>query len=314
MVAKRDWIDKDFYAVLGVSKDADHATIKKAYRKIARDNHPDQHPDDAAAEKRFKEAGEAWAVLSDEESRREYDEVRRLAASGAFNGHGAHAGGFPGGGGGDFSDIFRVIFEQQGAGGDMPFGFTQTRRRPRRGRDLMGQVSLSFDDALVGVTTTLRLAGSREVQVRIPAGITDGARIKIAGRGEPGADGGPPGDVVVQVHVGEHEVYGRAGRDVTLEVPITFAEAALGTKLEVPLPLGGTKRIRIPKGTASGATFRIRGAGAPGGKKKDGDLLVTVQVQVPTELSREQRDLVERLGELDDTSDRDRLFGRVVTT
>lgn len=314
-MASRDWLDKDFYAVLGVDQDADAATIKKAYRRIARDNHPDQHPDDEAAERRFKEAGEAFRILSDEDKRREYDEIRRLGAQGAFSGGGRGAG-FPGGGG-DFSDMFRMIFEQQGAAQGDPFGFGQRTPRRRKGQDLAGDVRLAFDDALAGVTTTLRIGAAagtpRDVTVRIPAGVRDGARIRVAGKGGPGQNGGPPGDVIVTVRVADHPVFGRDDDDLTLELPISFAEAALGTKLEVPLPLGGTKRIRIPAGTSSGSTFRIRGAGAPRRRGKPGDLLVTVQVDVPETLSAQQRTLVEQLAELDDVTARDRLLGRITT-
>lgn len=311
-MASRDWLDKDFYAVLGVSKDADAATIKKAYRKIARSNHPDQHPGDDAAENRFKAAGEAFRVLGDDDTRKEYDDLRRLGAQGAFRGGGMPAGFTAGPGGGDFSDVFRMIFEQQrGNGSEVPFGFGQPRQ-PRRmkGHDFAANLPLSFDDALAGVTTTLGILGE-EVTVRIPAGVKNRAKIRIAGKGGQGTNGGPRGDVIVTVNVEDHRLFGRSGNDITLDVPVTYAEAALGTKLDVPLPGGGTKKIRIPAGTASGSTLRIRGAGAPRGKGKYGDLLMGITVTVPEDLTTEQRQIVEQLAELDDVTDRDRRFGAV---
>jgi molecular chaperone DnaJ len=380
MAPQRDWLDKDFYGVLGLSKDASSADIKKAYRRLSRELHPDANPDDPAAEERFKEVSEAYSVLGDEEKREEYDEVRRLAASGAFSG--GFGGGGPGPQGfhfeqgdvGDLGDILSGLFGGRGG------GFGGRRRRPQKGADLEASVSLSFEDALQGVTTTLRVTGDgpcgacggsgarpgtnprhcercagsgtvavdqgmfstsqpcprcggrgqvidepcptcdgsgrevkpREIRVRIPPGVKDGARIRLAGRGGPGENGGPPGDLYVVVSVEPHPLYGRRGDDITMEVPLTFAEAALGTKLTVPLPGPGdgeTRTIKIPAGTATGRTFRIRGAGAPRSSGRGrGDLLVTVKVEVPQKLSRRQKQLIEELGALDDTAERDRLL------
>ncbi|MDX1660116.1 MAG: molecular chaperone DnaJ [Nitriliruptorales bacterium] len=379
MPPQRDWLEKDFYAVLGVSEDASQDEIKKAYRKLARENHPDATPDDPQAEQRFKEVGEAYAVLGDPETRNEYDEIRRLGASG-FGGFGGPGGaGFSGAtfGGGDLGDLLRNIFSDAGAGFGGGGGFTTAgrRSRPRRGQDLETEVNLSFEDALAGVRTKLRVTGAgvcdncggsgaapgtspttcptcegrgqvtvdqgpfsianpcprcagrgqvieepcsacggdgrvvkpRELTVAVPAGVKDGAVIRLAGRGGPGADGGPSGDVFVKVRVEPHPLFGRKGDDLTVEVPITYAEAALGTKLTVPTPHGGSTTIKIPSGTASGRTFRVKGKGAPS-NGKTGDLLVTVRVQVPDKLSREQKRLIKELAEHDDTSERDRLL------
>ena len=378
MPPQRDWLEKDFYAVLGVSKDASQDEIKKAYRKLARENHPDANPDDPQAEQRFKEIGEAYAVLGDEQSRKEYDEIRRLGAAGlgGFGPGAGSAGGFQGGFGGDLGDLLRNIFSDAGAGFGGGGGFTAGRRsRPQKGQDLEAELHLSFEDALAGVRTKLRVTGAgacdncggsgaapgttpvtcptcggrgqvtvdqgpfsianpcpqcggrgqiietpcsvcggdgrvvkpRELTVAIPAGVKDGAVIRLPGRGGPGMNGGPAGDVFVKVRVEPHPVFGRRGDDITVELPITFAEAALGTKLAVPTPQGGTTTIKIPAGTASGRKFRVRGKGAPT-NGKTGDLLVTVRVQVPEKLNKEQKRLIKELAEHDDTSDRDRLL------
>ena len=374
MAPQREWLEKDYYAVLGVSEDASQDEIKKAYRRLARENHPDANPDDADAERRFKEVGEANAVLGDPEKRKEYDELRRLGASG-FGGFGGFEGGGGRGfaGGGDLGDLLRGIFGEAAGGG---FGSGRTRARARAGSDLQADVHLSFEDALAGVRTKLRIHGDgpcdtchgtgaapgtspvtcstcggrgqvvadqgpfsiantcpacggrgqrvetpcptcsgsgrvtkpRELTVRIPAGVKDGATIRVPKRGGPGVNGGPAGDVLVNVHVEPHPVFGRRGDDITVEVPLTFAEAALGTKLKVPAPDGSHSTIRIPAGTQSGRTFRLKGKGAPG-RNRTGDLLATVQVSVPDKLSRKQKDLIAQLGELDDTSERERLFG-----
>lgn len=365
-MAQREWLEKDYYAVLGVAQDAPADEIKKAYKKLARTYHPDANPDDAEAEKKFKEVGEAYGVLGNEESRAEYDQIRRLGASGFTGGFGGgNAGGF-----GDFEDLLSAVFGGSGGGFSSGGGFGPRAARPIKGRDLAADVHLSFDDALAGVKTTLRVRGpgpcetcrgtgaapgtspvtceecggrgqvavdqgpfsfaqpcptcggrgqtipnpcstcrgtgstirERDLSLRIPAGIRDGAVIRAPRRGGPGQNGGPPGDVLVTVHVDPHTLFGRRGDHVTLEVPLTFAEAALGTKLAVPVPSGGTSTIRIPAGTTSGRTFRVRGKGVNG----KGDLLVTVVVDVPTKLTREQKKLLEQLGELDDTSVRDR--------
>ncbi len=377
MPPQREWLEKDYYAVLGVSDDASQDEIKKAYRRLARENHPDANPDDPAAEQRFKEVGEAFAVVGDEEKRKEYDEIRRLGAAGfgGFGG-GGFGGGFPGEAG-DLGDVLRTIFGQAGGGMGGFGGYGAGRpQRPQKGADLRADVHLSFEDALAGVKTTLRIRGDgacdtcagsgaapgthpracttcggrgqvivdqgpfsiantcpacagrgqeidspcptcsgtgrvvkpRELTVRIPAGVKDGATIRVPRRGGPGANGGPAGDVLVQVHVEPHDLFGRRGDDVTVDVPLTFAEAALGTKLRVPAPDGSTTTIRIPSGTQSGRTFRIRGKGAPSKNGRAGDLLATVRVEVPSKLSRKQKDLVQQLAELDDTSDRERRF------
>lgn len=384
MAPQREWLEKDYYSVLGVDQDASADEVKKAYRRLARQYHPDSNPDDPGAEQRFKEIGEAYAVVGDEQTRKEYDEIRRLGASG-LGGFGGAGGGSPFGGGAaggaDFSDLLRTIFEQSGTGGRGGFsgfgggmGGRARPARPSKGRDLRAEVHLSFADALSGVRTKLRIRGDgpcdtchgtgakpgtsphtcstcggagqvtvdqgpfsiaqpcptcagsgqeiddpcptcqgrgrtvqpREVTVRIPAGVRDGATIRVPGRGGPGSNGGPAGDVLVEVTVEPDELFGRRGDDVTLEVPLTFAEAALGTKLSIPTPHGDTRTIKVPAGTATGRTFRLRGEGAAGRNGKTGDLLVTVRVQVPEKLSRAQKSLVEQLREHDDTSDRDR--------
>jgi molecular chaperone DnaJ len=382
MAPQREWLEKDYYDVLGVSKDASQDEIKKAYRKLARANHPDANPDDAQAERRFKEVGEAYSVLGDEPKRREYDEIRRLGASGFA---GSPGGGFPGGGFGDadLGDLLSNLFGQAAGGGGAPGGFTGgptrpgERRRPTRGRDLRADVHLTFEDALQGVRTTLRVTGDgacdrcggsgaapgthpttcnvcggrgqvtvdqgpfsfaqpcnacggrgqridtpcttcegqgrvvkpRELTVKVPAGVKDGAVIRVQGRGGPGVRGGPSGDVLVTVHVEAHPLFGRRGDDVTLEVPITFSEAALGTKLRVPTPQGETRTIKIPSGTSSGRTFRVRGQGAPKKNGGYGDLLVTVRVEVPSKLTKTQKRLLEELSQHDDASAREqRLF------
>jgi molecular chaperone DnaJ len=374
---QREWLEKDYYQALGLSEDASADDIKKAYRKLARENHPDANPDDPTAEQRFKDVGEAYAVLSDATKRREYDELRRLGAAGFVGGNGGARGGDPFGGfaGGDLGDLLGQMFSQGTATrGSRP-------RRARRGRDLRAEVHLTFEDALAGVRTTLRVTGDgacdtchgsgaapgttpvrcevcsgrgqvtvdqgpfsfaqpctacggrgqrietpcatcsgsgrvvkpRQLTVKVPAGVKDGAVIRVGGRGGPGADGGPAGDVLVTVHVEKHPLFGRRGDDVTLEVPITYAEAALGTKLTVPTPSGGSRTIKIPAGTTSGRTFRVRGEGAPKRGNGTGDLRVTVRIEVPARPTRDQKRLLEQLAELDDTSARDaQLLGGVV--
>ena len=372
MAPQREWLEKDYYATLGVSKDASAEAIKKAYRALARSSHPDANPDDPKAEARFKEIGEAYAVVGDAAQRKEYDELRRLGASGYPGGFpGAGGGGFGGFGEADLGDILGQMFGGAGRGA----GGRGGARRARRGVDLETDVHLTFEDAFAGVSTTIAVTGEaacqtcsgsgaapgssrvtcttcggrgevavnqgpfsfaqpcgrcggagttveqpctscrgngrvnrqRQLQVRIPAGVRDGATIRVAGRGGPGRDGGPAGDVLVRVHVAAHPRFGRRGDDITLDVPMTFAEVTLGTTIEVPTPAGGRRRIRIAAGTQPGKVLRLRGEGAPrsGRGKGNGDLLVTVRVQVPQRLSREQKRLVEELASLDDTTDRD---------
>jgi molecular chaperone DnaJ len=382
---QREWLEKDYYELLGVAKDASHDEIKKSYRRLARANHPDANPEDSQAERRFKEVGEAYAVLGDESKRREYDEIRRLGASGF--GFPGGAGGGPGGGfgsfeGGDLGDLLGQIFGAAGAGGGGVGGrfgagaTTRGRSRPRKGPDLGADVHLTFEDALAGVRTTLRITGDgacdtcggsgaapgttpstcsvcggrgqvtvdqgpfsfaqpcnacggrgqridtpcttcdgsgrvvkpRQLTVRIPAGVKDGAVIRVPGRGGPGAGGGPAGDVLVTVHVAAHPRFGRRGDDVTLDVPISYSEAALGAKVTIPTPSGSTRTIKVPAGTASGRTFRLRGEGAPKRGGGSGDLLATVRIQVPTKVSRDQKRLLQELAQHDDPTLRDRVL------
>lgn len=305
-MTSQDWFSKDFYQVLGVSKDASPEEIKKAYRKLARDLHPDRHPDDAAAESRFKDVGEAYAVLSDPEQRKQYDAIRAMAGGGArfsagsggpsgaagfedvfggmFPGGGPAPGGrtrFSTGGGGGFEDILQDMF---GGGG---FG----RRTAQRGGDIVTSARLPFRHAVEGSTVQLTTNG-QSMTVRIPAGVKDGQKIRLRGKGQPGRGGGEPGDMVVTVHVDPHPVFTMDGTNLRITVPVTFAEAALGATIEVPTLAGDVVRVKVPAGTPSGRTLRVKGRGVST-PKTTGDLLVTVQVAVPTNLSAKAKKAVE---------------------
>jgi len=368
-MSTRDWVEKDYYKTLGVPKDAKPDQIKKAFRKIARENHPDQHPGDKSAEQRFKEASEAHDVLSDPDKRREYDEQRSLFGSGFRFPRG---GGAPGGGASG-EDVFRTmgdaglgdllgnLFGQAGAG-----GVRRTTRGPRRGSDVEGEVTIGFNQAVEGTTVGVQMtsddacpacrgtgakAGTmprvcptcqgsgmqqstsggvfqvtepcREcrgrglivdnpcevchgsgrtqsrhtMQVRIPAGVTDGQKIRIKGKGSAGENGGSAGDLYVIVHVRPHPVFGRQGDNLTVTVPVTFAEAALGAEVEVPILGGGSVKLRIPAGTPNGRTFRIRGRGVTKSTGEKGDLLAAVDVQVPGHLPDEARSALQAYAE-----------------
>ncbi len=377
----KDWLEKDFYAVLGVSKDATADEIKKKYRKLARELHPDKNPGDKAAEERFKGVSEAYDVLSDDAKRKEYDEARSLFAGGGFRSGG---GGFGGGGGGfgggqqynvNVEDLFG---EDSGGFGDFLGGIFNRGRgggarppQPRRGQDLESSLTLSFDDALDGVTVPLRLStdapctschgtgakagtvprmcptcdgsgqtsrnaggfaladpcvtcrgrglfvddpcptchgsgrglSSRTVQARIPAGVRNGARIRLKGKGGSGERGGPSGDLLVDVTIAPHPVFDRKGDNVTVTVPVTFAEAALGAEVSVPTPRGGSVKLRMPAGTANGRTFRVRGKGIRRKDGTNGDLLATVEVTVPQKLTTEEREALQAYA--DQTADHD---------
>ena len=362
---QQDWLEKDFYAILGVAKDANAAEIKKRYRSLARELHPDKNPGDAAAEERFKAVSEAYDVLSDDAKRKEYDEARELFASGGFR---------PGGGfgpqGGSYSVNFEDLFGGESAGfGEFLGGvFNRGGRggrgapRPRRGADLESALTLSFDQAIDGATVPLRLqvegscgacrgtgaapgsvpsmcptcggggqvsrnAGgfafaepcptcrgrglyvedpctmcrgsgrgvqSRTVNARIPAGVKDGATIRLKGKGAPGDAGGPAGDLLVRVSVPAHPVFGRKGESITITVPVTFAEAALGAEIPVPVPRGGQVTLKVPAGTANGRTFRVKEKGIARKDGSHGDVLVSVDVAVPQRLDDEARDALER--------------------
>jgi molecular chaperone DnaJ len=371
-VSTRDFIEKDYYKALDVKKDASQADIKKAYRKLARQLHPDKNPGDAKAEERFKEVSEAYDVLSDESRRKEYDEARSLFGSGGFRGAGGRpAAGRAGGPGGfDLGDLFG---NAGGAGGTATgtgglgdlfgglFGGGRARSGPVRGADVEAEVTLSFTDAADGATVPLRLTSpancptchgtgarpgstpkvcprcegtghisrnvggfgldepcrqcrgrglliddpcptcsgtgtattERTLRVRVPAGVADGQHIRLKGKGDPGSRGGPAGDLNLLVHVGSHRVFGRKGDNLTLRLPVTFPEAALGTTVKVPTLDGPTVNVKIPAGTSNGRTLRVKGKGV---RRKDGtrgDLLVTVDVVVPTELTGDAKDALQ---------------------
>jgi molecular chaperone DnaJ len=370
VVGSKDWLEKDFYAVLGVTKSATTDEIKKAYRKLARELHPDRNPGNAESEDRFKAVSEAYDVLSDDRKRKEYDEMRQLFGSGAFR-RGARGGGTPFDmsdlfgdatadpagdrrfGGAGFSDLFSSIFS--GGGRSSP-----GRRGPSRGRDVEAEVLLDFRDAVNGATLplTLRAPGvcdtchgsgakpgsvprtcpvchgaglvssnqgafsfsepcrecqgvgtivdvkcpechgtggvtkTRTLNVRIPPGVADGQKIRLSGRGEPGARGGPAGDLYVLIKVRDDALFGRHGDDLTLAVPITFPEAVNGVDLTVPT-LDGSVTVRVPAGTPSGRVLRVRGRGVPRRDGTNGDLLVTVDVTIPKDLPEAARKALE---------------------
>jgi len=387
MAVQREWFEKDYYAILGVPKDADAKEITRAYRKLARENHPDAKPDDPAAEERFKEVSTAYDVIGDAAKREEYDEARAMGPMGAMGGFGGQGGPGPGGGftfdasqfagAGGIGDVLGNLF-----GGGGGFGGGRSRGSgPQRGGDLQAELHLNFRDAVHGIETTLHLVGDavchtcagsgaepgtlpttcpvcagrgvvqddqgmfatsrpcpncggrgsiiehpchtcggrgierrpRDVKVRIPAGVTDGRTLRLAGRGDPGRNGGPPGDLFVECHVEPDPVFRMDGTDLRLAVPITFAEAALGADVEVPTLDGAPVKVRIPAGTRNGRTFRVRARGVPA-KRKQGDLLATVEVAVPATLSDAERDAVEALAAAATESPRAHLLAQAGAT
>ena len=327
-MASQDWFEKDFYAILGVPKDADAAAVKKAYRKLARTHHPDKNPGDAAAEQKFKDIGEAHAVLSDPKQREEYDAVRQMAHGGArftaggaggnggfedifsaFGGGGggsrvrfdtggrqSYGGGYPGGGD-DINDLLSQMFGGAAGGGGRPqpgYAGYGAPRGPRKGADVQASTTLPFRDAVEGSTVTLRTAEGRTITARIPAGVKDGQKIRLRGKGQPGEPGAGAGDLILSVAVERHPVFGREGDNLTIDLPVTFAEAALGATVAVPTLDGSSVKVRIAPGTPSGRVLRVKGRGVAG-KSSTGDLLAKVQVIVPGELSDKAREAVEVL-------------------
>ncbi|MFJ5709970.1 MULTISPECIES: molecular chaperone DnaJ [unclassified Streptomyces] len=369
-MSTKDFVEKDYYKVLGVPKDATEAEIKKAYRKLARENHPDANKGDTRAEERFKEISEANDVLGDPKKRKEYDEARALFGNGGFRAGGPGGGSFNfdlgdlfgggaqggagGFGGGGLGDVFGGLFNRGGGAG--------ARTQPRRGQDIESEVTLSFTEAIEGATVPLRMSSqqpctacsgtgdkngtprvcptcvgtgqvsrgsgggfsltdpcvdckgrgliaenpcevckgsgraksSRTMQVRIPAGVSDGQKIRLRGKGAPGERGGPNGDLFVVVHVDAHPVFGRKDDNLTVTVPISYTEAALGGEIKVPTLGGPAVTLKLPAGTPNGRTMRARGKGAVRKDGTRGDLLVTVEVAVPSELDDKAREALEQ--------------------
>lgn len=364
-MAEREWADKNYYADLGVSSSADHAEIRKAYRKIARENHPDKKPGDTAAEERFKKAAEAYDVLGDDKKRKEYDEFRDMLKSGGFGGSGfpggfrssgGQTGGFnvedlfggatTGGGSasaGGFSDIFGSFFDREG--GTRTSTRSTRTAKPSRGPDVEAEIDLPFRDAAKGTTLPLQISGeapcttchgsgsrsgapvtcttcqgsgftsknrgafgfsapcpdcgatgeiiedpcpacdgsgtvhrTRSITVRIPAGVVDGQKVRLAGQGEAGPNGRPSGDLFVTVHVTPDKIFTRQGDNLQVTLPVSFAELVLGDTVSVPT-LDEPVRMKVPAGSKDGRVLRVRGKGI-----KNGDLLVTLRVEVPTDL------------------------------
>jgi len=331
-VAGQDWFEKDFYAVLGVPADASAEDIKKAYRKLARRHHPDANSGNVASETRFKEVGEAYGVLSDPEQRKQYDAVRAMARGGArftAGGSGPGAAGFEdllgglfggaagggrqnvrfgppgaggaGGAGPSLEDLLGMFGGQAGhgtagpGGGGPGMGF-RAPRGPRRGEDLEAEATLTFRQAVDGALLTLRVddprAGLRTVNARIPAGVRQGQKVRLRGKGRPGDPGGEDGDLVVTVQVEQHPVFAVDGTDLRVTVPITFPEAVFGAQIDVPTMDGSTVRLKVAPGTPSGRTLRVKGRGVHSARHT-GDLLVTVQVAVPQRVDGPAREALE---------------------
>jgi molecular chaperone DnaJ len=310
-VASQDWFEKDFYKVLGVDKSVSQADLKKAYRRLARQYHPDSNPGDTAAESRFKEISEAYSVLSDDEQRREYDQIRAMGGGARFTAGGAgQNAGFEdvfgnlfnqGGGrtrtgtrgGGGFEDILGGMFGG-GGGFGQPSGGFRGFGGPTPGRDIDATTTIDFLTATKGDTVTLSGGEGAPVKVRIPAGVADGQKLKVRGKGQPSPDGGPAGDLTLTVHVASHPVFERDGLNLRVNVPVTFAEAALGATIEVPTLGGEPVRMKVPAGTSSGRVLRLKGRGVETPKGR-GDLLAKVEVAVPGRLSAAQREALEAL-------------------
>ena len=283
-MAAKDLYEKDLYAILGVKKSDNADAIKKQYRKLARELHPDKTKGDKKLEEKFKDVSEAYEVLSDDKKKAEYDEMRDAFKSGRAPRGGFQQGqGFPGGfqGGGDFSDIFGDLF---GGGG---------RRGPRRGQDLQTQTTISFRDSVYGSEITIR-TGVEPFTTRIPAGIKDGAKIKLKGRGAPGEGG--PGDLFIVVHVTPHPLFKRDENNLLMTLPVTFTEATLGADIAVPTMSGEEVKVRLAPGTPNGKKLKIKGHGIKRNHEQ-GDLILTIEVQVPQRLDSKAEKLLKEFAE-----------------
>jgi molecular chaperone DnaJ len=310
-MAQRDWADKDYYKVLGVGESATKDEIKRAYRKLAQRFHPDANKGDSEAERRFKEISEAHSILSNDEKRKEYDEMRSLLQAGGQRFYGFRPG--QAGGGvrvniGDIGDIFGGGGAAGGGVFDDLFGYG-SRSRPHRGQDVETEVTLTFEEAVNGATVTLPTGGKS----RIPPGIGDGGRIKVPGKGEDDPFGGP-GDLYVKVRVQPHPVFSLKGNgNLEVAVPVTYPEAALGAQITVPT-LDDEVTVKLPPGTPNGKVMRVRGRGAPKRSGGRGDLLVRIQVEVPKRLSKKEREALESFASLHSTSPRAHLEEQVRKT
>ena len=262
-MAAKDLYEKDYYAILGVEKSADSDEIKKRYRKLARELHPDKTKGDKTLEERFKAVSEAYDILSDEKKRAEYDQARTLFQQGGIP-NGGFQGNFSAGGFGDLGDIFGNLFGGQ--------------RGPRRGADMQAQATISFRESINGTQLTFN-SPSGPVTTKIPAGVNDGAKIRVRGKGAPGEAGA--GDLYITINVAPHSVFSRKDENLLLTLPVTFPEAALGADISVPTLSGEEVTLRLPAGTANGKTLRIKGRGITRKDGSVGDLLVTIEVSVP---------------------------------
>jgi molecular chaperone DnaJ len=306
-MASQDWFDKDFYAVLGVAKDVSEADLKKTYRKLARQHHPDSNSGDAKAEARFKEISEAYAVLGDTEQRAEYDQMRAMGSGARFTSGGA-AGGqgfediFRGFGRGaranqsDFDDILGGLFGGNSRFGSPSGGF-DGYGGPTKGGDITANTTLDFLTAIRGDTVGLKMQDGREVKVKIPAGVADGQKIRLKGKGQQSPDGGEAGDLVITVAVRPHPVFAREGLNLRVDLPVTFVEAALGATVEVPTLEGDTVKLRVAAGTPSGRVLRVKGRGVTT-PKGTGDLLAEVVIAVPDNLPTPAIDALEAFAKL----------------
>ena len=311
-MASQDWFDKDFYKTLGVTKDISEADLKKTYRKLARKYHPDSNQGDAKAEAKFKEVSEAYSVLSDTEQRREYDEIRAMGSGARFTAPGTGgAGGFDdvfsrfGQGGGqqqNFDDIFSMFSQGGGSFGSGRFGQPTGGYRgfggPQKGADVTATTTLDFITAVQGDTITLQSGEGKPFKVKVPAGVKDGQKIRLRGRGRPSPDGGETGDIVVTVKVRPHPVFTRDGLNLRLTVPVTFTEAALGATIEVPALGGETVKLRVAPGTPSGRVLRVKGRGVAT-SKGTGDLLAELQIAVPSHLDDAAREALQKFQDLE---------------
>jgi molecular chaperone DnaJ len=312
-MASQDWFDKDFYAVLGVSKDVSDADLKKVYRKLARQFHPDSNPGDAKAEARFKEISEAYTVLSDTATRQEYDQIRAMGSGARFT------SGGPSGAGG-FDDVFGNLF----GGGGRPrfqqnpddifgnlFGGGQSRGpSPRKGADLTAAITVDFATAMNGGEVTLDTRSGKQLHIAVPAGVADKQKIRVRGKGEQSLTGGPVGDLVLTVTVSPHPLFTRDGLHIRVDVPVTIPEAILGATIEVPTLSGERVRVKVPANTPSGRVLRVRERGiALKGRK--GDLLATILIVTPERLSDQARLLIEQFAAAtEENNPRDGLYGR----